>query len=174
MPPTSAAAAHPAVTEIVKLPNRGHSLTIDHGWREVAQTALDFVKRFAKSKRSLRGDDVLTNLAQLIGVRDHRCRLHLHPLAAEGPAVRRPFRRFLLVRQFDVSGVSGTGPVAEGSQWSSGKAALNWLSEVTSSGVYDSVDDVLTVHTHDQRLLASAVLPAGGPLRDVAGERQRR
>src|SRR3954454_24410653 len=32
----------PAVTEIVKLPNRGHSLTIDHGWREVAQTALDF------------------------------------------------------------------------------------------------------------------------------------
>jgi pimeloyl-ACP methyl ester carboxylesterase len=37
---------NPAVTEIVKMPNRGHSLTIDHGWREVAQTALDFVKRF--------------------------------------------------------------------------------------------------------------------------------
>jgi non-heme chloroperoxidase len=36
-----------AVTEIVKIPNRGHALTIDHGWREVAQTALDFVKRFA-------------------------------------------------------------------------------------------------------------------------------
>jgi non-heme chloroperoxidase len=35
-----------AVTEIVKMPNRGHSLTIDHGWREVAQTALDFIKRF--------------------------------------------------------------------------------------------------------------------------------
>jgi non-heme chloroperoxidase len=35
------------VTEIVKIPNRGHSLTIDHGWQEVAQTALDFVKRFA-------------------------------------------------------------------------------------------------------------------------------
>ncbi|MGN6678219.1 MAG: alpha/beta hydrolase [Streptosporangiaceae bacterium] len=38
---------NPAVTEIVKMPNRGHSLTIDHGWREVAGTALDFVKRFA-------------------------------------------------------------------------------------------------------------------------------
>jgi non-heme chloroperoxidase len=36
-----------AVTEIVKIPNRGHSLTIDHGWREVAQTALEFVRRFA-------------------------------------------------------------------------------------------------------------------------------
>jgi non-heme chloroperoxidase len=34
------------VTEIKKIPNRGHSLTIDSGWREVAQTALDFVKRF--------------------------------------------------------------------------------------------------------------------------------
>ena len=37
---------NPAVTEIVKMPNRGHALTIDHGWREVAQTALDFVRRF--------------------------------------------------------------------------------------------------------------------------------
>jgi pimeloyl-ACP methyl ester carboxylesterase len=37
---------NPAETKIVKLPNRGHSLTIDHGWHEVAQTALDFVKRF--------------------------------------------------------------------------------------------------------------------------------
>jgi non-heme chloroperoxidase len=37
---------NPGVTEIVKMPNRGHSLTIDHGWRDVAQTALDFVKRF--------------------------------------------------------------------------------------------------------------------------------
>jgi len=34
------------VTEICKIPNRGHSLTIDSGWREVAETALDFVKRF--------------------------------------------------------------------------------------------------------------------------------
>jgi pimeloyl-ACP methyl ester carboxylesterase len=38
---------NPGVTEIVKIPNRGHALTIDHGWREVAQTALDFVKPFS-------------------------------------------------------------------------------------------------------------------------------
>jgi pimeloyl-ACP methyl ester carboxylesterase len=37
---------NPSVTEIKQIPNRGHSLTIDHGWQEVAQTALDFVKRF--------------------------------------------------------------------------------------------------------------------------------
>jgi non-heme chloroperoxidase len=35
-----------AVTEIVKVPGRGHALTIDHGWREVADIALGFVKRF--------------------------------------------------------------------------------------------------------------------------------
>jgi len=37
---------NPGVTEIVKMENRGHALTIDHGWREVAETALAFVKRF--------------------------------------------------------------------------------------------------------------------------------
>jgi pimeloyl-ACP methyl ester carboxylesterase len=34
------------VTEIKEIPNRGHALTIDSGWREVADTALAFVKRF--------------------------------------------------------------------------------------------------------------------------------
>ena len=36
------------VTEIVEIPDRGHALTIDHGWREVADTALGFIKRFVK------------------------------------------------------------------------------------------------------------------------------
>jgi non-heme chloroperoxidase len=34
------------VTEIVEMQNRGHALTIDSGWREVANTALAFVRRF--------------------------------------------------------------------------------------------------------------------------------
>ena len=37
------------VTEIIKMPGRGHSLTIDSDWREVADTALEFVQRFAPS-----------------------------------------------------------------------------------------------------------------------------
>jgi non-heme chloroperoxidase len=37
------------VTEIVEIPNRGHALTIDSGWREVADTALAFVQRFANA-----------------------------------------------------------------------------------------------------------------------------
>ncbi|MDQ1547332.1 MAG: hypothetical protein QOH69_2236 [Actinomycetota bacterium] len=40
-------AKNPGVTEIIEIPGRGHSLVIDSGWKDVAQTALDFVKRFA-------------------------------------------------------------------------------------------------------------------------------
>ena len=39
---------NPAVTEISMIPNRGHSLTIDSGWREVAEQALGFVQRFTE------------------------------------------------------------------------------------------------------------------------------
>jgi non-heme chloroperoxidase len=35
-----------SVTEIAEMPNRGHALTIDSGWREIADTALAFVRRF--------------------------------------------------------------------------------------------------------------------------------
>ena len=34
------------VTEVAKIPGRGHALTIDSGWRAVADTALAFVRRF--------------------------------------------------------------------------------------------------------------------------------
>ncbi len=34
------------ITEIVEMPNRGHALTIDNGWREVAETTFAFVQRF--------------------------------------------------------------------------------------------------------------------------------
>jgi non-heme chloroperoxidase len=53
VPPAMSNAAHKkqkrneGVTELAEVPNRGHSLTIDSGWREVADTALEFVKRFA-------------------------------------------------------------------------------------------------------------------------------
>ena len=38
---------NPGVTEFAEIPGRGHSLTIDHGWREVADISLDFVKKYA-------------------------------------------------------------------------------------------------------------------------------
>jgi hypothetical protein len=35
------------VTEIFKIRDRGHALVINNGWRDVADAALAFVKRFA-------------------------------------------------------------------------------------------------------------------------------
>jgi pimeloyl-ACP methyl ester carboxylesterase len=43
---------NPGVTEIESIKNRGHSLTIDSGWREVCDTALEFVKRFTGSSQT--------------------------------------------------------------------------------------------------------------------------
>lgn len=36
------------ITEFASMPGRGHSLTIDHGWLEVCNTALAFIERFTK------------------------------------------------------------------------------------------------------------------------------
>ena len=35
----------PAITDFREFADRGHSLTIDHGWHEIAQEALDWLKR---------------------------------------------------------------------------------------------------------------------------------
>ena len=34
-----------AVTDLLEFPDRGHSLTIDHGWREVADTRLAWLRK---------------------------------------------------------------------------------------------------------------------------------
>jgi non-heme chloroperoxidase len=39
---------NPGITEFVEMAERGHSLTIDHGWQAVTQTSLDFIGRFVK------------------------------------------------------------------------------------------------------------------------------
>jgi hypothetical protein len=57
-------------------------------------------------------------------------------------------RRFILRRDKDVAGVSGTGIIAEGIVFSNGKAALSWLTQYKSIGVYDSIDDVEDIHCH--------------------------
>jgi non-heme chloroperoxidase len=39
-------AKNPAVTEFVEVPGRGHALTIDDGWHDVADAAISFIRRF--------------------------------------------------------------------------------------------------------------------------------
>jgi len=48
---------NPGITEIREIPNRGHSLTIDSGWREVAEVALAFVKQHHPTPSAAAGMD---------------------------------------------------------------------------------------------------------------------
>ena len=59
-----------------------------------------------------------------------------------------PPRRFHLVRHRDVSGVSGTGIVAEGAVWSSGWVALHWPGHPRATSVWASLDDLVIAHGH--------------------------
>ncbi len=58
-------------------------------------------------------------------------------------------RRFLLVRDRDLTGVSGTGVVAEGTVFTDGLSVLHWLREPFATGVYQSLADVIAVHGHE-------------------------
>lgn len=58
-------------------------------------------------------------------------------------------RRFALHRRYDVTGVSGTGIVAYGTQYPTGRTTLAWCcSDVQSVAVYDDIDHVTAIHGH--------------------------
>ncbi len=57
-------------------------------------------------------------------------------------------RLFHLERDVDETGVSGTGHVAEGVEFTSGKAVLSWLTEHSSVALYDSVESLVHIHGH--------------------------
>jgi hypothetical protein len=66
------------------------------------------------------------------------------------PTVRRPdCRRFELHRHVDDSGVSGTGIVAQGVQFTEGTVVLLWLGELSSVVVHaGGITNVEAIHGH--------------------------
>jgi hypothetical protein len=57
-------------------------------------------------------------------------------------------RTFELVRYRDPSGVSGTGVVAEGCEFSDGSVALRWRGDNPATAVWPNIESVLAVHGH--------------------------
>lgn len=65
-------------------------------------------------------------------------------------------RRFDLVRTTDVTGISGTGRVAEGVEFSDGTVVLRWLKAGTArpehvkptTVLHDNIDSVVGLHGH--------------------------
>ncbi len=60
------------------------------------------------------------------------------------------FRRFVLRREIDVTGISGSGDVAEGVEFSNGVVALQWTSDFPTSVVFHQrgMESVAAVHGH--------------------------
>ncbi len=58
---------------------------------------------------------------------------------------------FHFYRKEDQTGVSGTGPVVEGVQFTNGWCAIRWISEMSSVCFYQSLEDVKKVHSHGGR-----------------------
>lgn len=56
---------------------------------------------------------------------------------------------FILYRIQDVSGVSGTGVVAEGVRFSDGICVCRWLTTTATTTMYASIQDVESIHGHD-------------------------
>lgn len=53
------------------------------------------------------------------------------------------------MRNYDLSGVSGVGYIAEGVAFAGGQVVLSWLKPPYSLGIYASVDALLAVHGHE-------------------------
>lgn len=61
------------------------------------------------------------------------------------------FKRFYLHRKEDETGISGEGFVAHGVQFEDGRVALRWRTATASTGLYDSIEDVIEIHGHGGR-----------------------
>jgi hypothetical protein len=60
-----------------------------------------------------------------------------------------PNKHFYLNRMKDISGISGTGRIAEGFVFDNGVVAMTWLTKYTSTSIYRSIDDVEKIHGHE-------------------------
>ena len=58
-------------------------------------------------------------------------------------------RRFVLERTTDVSGVSGTGIVVEGIEFTDKTVAIRWTTEYRSTTIWSSIYEMMKVHGHD-------------------------
>ena len=75
------------------------------------------------------------------------------PAAQAGQTIGSPApsspRLFELVRSRDVSGVTGTGSVADGVVWTDSTVTLRWKGDHPATAVWDSVESILAVHGHE-------------------------
>jgi hypothetical protein len=58
-------------------------------------------------------------------------------------------RTFILQRNIDVSGISGTGIVADGIQWHDGMCTIHWRGKHPTDNTHLSIQSVRDIHCHN-------------------------
>lgn len=66
-----------------------------------------------------------------------------------GHATDSATRRFVLNRIDDITGLSGTGVVADGVLWPTGQVTLCWRGDHSSIAVWQTLDDAIAIHGHE-------------------------
>lgn len=74
------------------------------------------------------------------------------PTAKElNPLTASRVRTFVLQRNDDETGISGTGVVAEGVEFSTGWCALSWMTSAHSVGIYPNIKELERIRGHNGR-----------------------
>lgn len=60
-------------------------------------------------------------------------------------------RRFELVRDEDLTGISGVGVVAEGVEFGDGVCVMRWCTKLSSTAIYRNADELTAIHGHEGR-----------------------
>lgn len=63
----------------------------------------------------------------------------------------RRMRLFHVIRAEDLTGVSGTGIVAEGVRFSDYRVIIHWMGKLNSLGIYRNIDELIAIHGHEGR-----------------------
>ena len=58
-------------------------------------------------------------------------------------------KRFHLNRQKDISGISGTGNVAEGVEFHDGQCVLSWFGKYHNLEIFPNIDELIAIHGHN-------------------------
>jgi hypothetical protein len=68
-------------------------------------------------------------------------------------------KTFTLIRKEDVSGVSGTGTIAEGCEFKDGQIVLSWLGSYHSVEIHPNMATLMAIHGHNGKTLVEWDVP---------------
>lgn len=56
---------------------------------------------------------------------------------------------FKLVRDEDLTGISGTGLIAWGVEFPDGKVVMRWTGEIAQTSIWENIDELEAIHGHE-------------------------